>query len=197
MTPRIAAGLGVLVLLAGCAVERGVALPPMDDWATRQAVLGGISHWSFAGRIGVSAGEEGFNGRLRWEQIGDAYEATVSGPFGAGSVRIDGNGSRVRLTDADGEVTELVDAERELRAMYGWTIPVESLRFWTLGIPDPAAAAATEFGPDGQLARLEQGGWVVEIGQYREAAGQSMPRRISATSADTRVRLVIDDWTFR
>jgi len=197
VTPRLAAGLGALVLLAGCAVDRGVALPPMDDWSARQAVLGGIRDWSFTGRIGVSAGEEGFNGKLRWNQQHERYDATVSGPFGAGSVRIDGDGRRVRLTDPDGVVTDLVDAEQELRAMYGWTIPVASLRYWALGIPDPALPAATELGDDGLLVRLEQDSWVVEIGQYRDAAGQAMPRRISATGADTRVRLVIDSWTFR
>ena len=38
--------------------------------------------------------------------------------------------------------------------MYGWTIPVTSLRFWALGIPDPASPAETEFGDDGQLRKL-------------------------------------------
>lgn len=197
MSLRLAAGMGLAVLLAGCAIERGIALPPMDDWETRRAVLGRVSDWSFSGRIGVSAGDEGFNGRLRWSQRQDSYEATVSGPFGAGSVRLDGDGRRVRLTDPEGEVTELVDAEHDLHTMYGWTIPVASLRYWALGIPDPATPAVTEFGEDGQLARLEQNSWVVEIGQYREASGQPMPRRITASGTETRVRLVIDGWTFR
>jgi len=196
VSQRLAAGLGLAVLLAGCAIERGIALPPMDDWETRRAVLGRVSEWSFSGRIGVSAGDEGFNGRLRWSQRQDSYEATVSGPFGAGSVRLDGDGRRVRLTDPEGEVTELVDAEHDLHTMYGWTIPVASLRYWALGIPDPATPAVTEFGEDGQLARLAQNSWVVEIGQYREASGQPMPRRITASSTETRVRLVIDGWTF-
>lgn len=188
--------LAGLIVVGGCAVQRGVELPPMSDWQARQAVLSRISEWAFTGRIGVSAGSEGFNGRLRWHQRDDVFEASVSGPLGAGTVKIDGNGERITVAESSGEVTELEDAEYDLRVRYGWTIPVESLRFWALGIPDPGSPAVTQFGEDGQLARLEQRNWVVDIGQYREGGGQLMPRRITAVNADAKVRLVIDRWTF-
>ena len=193
--PHLPAVAG-LILLAGCAVERGIELPELNDWQVRRDVLTDISDWSFSGRIGVSAGDDGFNGRLRWRQREEDFEASVSGPFGAGSVRIDGDGERITLAERNGEITELDDAERDLRVRYGWTIPVASLRFWALGIPDPSTPAVTEFGEDGQLARLEQRNWVVDIAQYREGGGQLMPRRITAVNADARVRLVIDKWTF-
>ncbi len=90
----------------------------------------------------------------------------------------------------------LGDVEADLRLRYGWTIPVNSLRYWALGIPDPNLPGATEFDAAGRLASLEQGDWVVMITHYREAAGQPMPFRLTATSADTRVRIVIDGWSF-
>ena len=111
-------------------------------------------------------------------------------------MQIDGDGRRITVTERDGAVTELDDPEYDLRMRYGWTIPVQSLRFWALGIPDPASPAATEFGDDGQLARLTQRNWTVDIRQYREGGGQLMPRRITAVNADAKVRLVIDNWTF-
>jgi outer membrane lipoprotein LolB len=73
---------------------------------------------------------------------------------------------------------------------------VKSLRYWALGIPDPASPAQTDFGSNGQLSRLEQGGWTVSIADYRAGGGQLMPRRMTAINHDTKVRLVIDDWTF-
>jgi outer membrane lipoprotein LolB len=111
-------------------------------------------------------------------------------------VRIEGRDGRVRVTDEDGQVTELEDADAGLREMYGWTLPVTSLRYWALGLPDPASPAATELGEGGRLARLEQRDWTVSITDYREDAGQPMPRRMTAVNHDTRVRLVIDNWTF-
>jgi outer membrane lipoprotein LolB len=188
--------LAVLVL-AGCATTRpSVDLPPIDSWEVRNQVLGNLEDWEFKGRIAVKAGDDGFNGKFNWAQEGDAFNATVGGPLGMGTVRIEGDGNSVLLTDKDGEETVLDDAEAELRWRYGWTIPVASLRYWALGIPDPAYPAVTGFDDDGRLARLEQSNWVVEISRYREGGGQQMPRILSATNPDTRVRMVIDRWLF-
>lgn len=187
----------LLLAISGCATQKGVGLPDMPDWDTRTEVLGGIEDWEFKGRIGVSAGEEGFNGKLRYTQNNDKFRATVSGPLGFGTVRINGDGRQVSVTDKDGELWQLPDPEVDLQIMYGWTIPVASLRFWALGIPDPAELAFTEFNEEGQLHTLEQGNWNVQISQYRDSAGQSMPRRLTAVSGDNKVRLVIDNWTFR
>jgi outer membrane lipoprotein LolB len=182
--------------LAGCATQRGVALPELADWESRRDILSSIAEWEFRGRIGVSAGEEGFNGKLVWWQHDDLFLASVSGPLGVGTVRIQGDERQVSVTEENGEVTEMQNAEVELQRRYGWTIPVTSLRYWALGIPDPSSPAETEFGAAGELTRLEQRNWVVRIDEYREGGGQPMPRRMSATNRDTKVRLVIDNWIF-
>ena len=156
-----------------------------------------MDEFEFAGRIGVQAGDEGFNGQLWWRQDGVVFRARISGPLGAGTVFINGDGGEITVTGRDGVVTELHDAEAELRQMYGWTIPVTSLRFWALGIPDPASPAETEFGDDGRLAKLHQRNWQVDITQYREGGGQLLPRRLTAVNNDVKVRLVIDNWVFR
>lgn len=198
MNPRSSLALFALgLLLAGCAtVPASVPLPEIDSWDARTEVLGGLDDWQFRGRIAVKAGDEGFNGKFSWMQQGDAFNATVGGPLGMGTVRIEGDGRTVVLTDKDGVETVLQDAELELRYRYGWTIPVASLRYWALGIPDPAEPAVTEVDDNGHLVRLEQRNWVVEISRYREGGGQQMPRILSATNPDTRVRMVIDRWLF-
>jgi len=186
----------LILALSGCATERGIALPEMNDWQTRQAILAGLDDWSFSGRIGVKSTDDGFNGRLRWRQQADDFDASLSGPLGAGAVRIEGSSRGLTVYDGEGIVTELDDPERDLKLRYGWTIPVESLRYWVLGVPDPRQPADVDFGEDGQVSRLVQGGWTAEISQYREGGGQLMPRRITAENGDSRVRLVIDSWVF-
>ena len=185
------------VLIAACAGPTAVNLPELPDWQTRQEILGAKDEWEFSGRIGVSAGEEGFNGRLWWRQDGPVVRARIAGPLGVGTVFLNGHGPELTVTDNDGVVTELRDAEHDLRASYGWTIPVTSLRYWALGIPDPATPAEMTFDDPGVLSQLRQGGWQVDFRDYREAAGQPMPRRLTAASEDVKVRLVIDEWTFR
>lgn len=198
--PLNKAGLGLvaaLLVVSGCATTRNaVDLPDIESWPARTEVLGGLREWEFRGRIAVKAGDEGFNGKFNWTQDGDAFNATVGGPLGVGTVRIEGDGRTVVLTDSDGVATRLEDAEQELRWRYGWTIPVDSLRYWALGIPDPAVPAITELDEDGRLARLEQSDWTVVISRYRDAGGQPMPRILTATGSDTRVRMVIDRWLF-
>jgi outer membrane lipoprotein LolB len=171
-------------------------LPELSDWEVRRQVLAAKREWEFSGRIAVSTGDDGFNGKLRWAQLDDTFSATVSGPLGIGTVRIEGEGQRAVLTDKDGVRTELQDVEADLLIRYGWTIPVQSLRYWALGIPDPQVAAQTGLNEDDQLANLEQDGWTLSISSYRASSGQSMPHRLSATKFSTRVRIVIDKWKF-
>ncbi len=185
-----------MLLISACATRQSIELPAIDDWDSRQTILASLGEWEFSGRIGVSAGDDGFIGKLRWMQDDDAFRATVSGPLGIGTVRLDGDGNSVVLTDKNGVRTVLEDAETDLYLRYGWTIPVASLRYWALGIPDPSLPAHTEMNDDGQLLRLDQGDWTVRITRYREGGGQLMPSRLSAANSHTRVRLVIHKWSF-
>ena len=184
-------------ILVGCTTTSGNLLPDLNGWETRKVILEQTDEWEFSGRIGVRAGDDGFNGKIWWRQDGIVYRARLSGPIGVGTVFVNGNGREVTLTDSDGVVTELADAEVDLRRRYGWTIPVTSLRYWALGIPDPTTDSALEFDDEGQMSELRQRQWDVTIGQYADGGGQAMPRRLTAISGDIRVRLVIDDWTFR
>lgn len=194
---RHAALASLLAVLAGCATTRdAVDLPAIGSWEVRNEILGQAQDWEFKGRIAVKAGDDGFNARFNWAQDGDAFAATVSGPLGIGTVRIEGDGNSVTLTDKDGTESRLVDVETELQWRYGWTIPVESLRYWALGIPDPDVPGITELDDEDRLSRLEQGGWSVEISRYAEGGGQQMPRVLTAKNNDTRVRMVIDRWLF-
>lgn len=185
------------IALSGCATTRpSVDLPELTTWELRQEVLASAPNWEFRGRIAVKAGDEGFNGKFNWAQSGDDFSASVSGPLGVGTVRIEGDGRKVTLTDKDGVPTALTNPEAELYYRYGWTIPIATLRYWALGIPDPGGQAATVVDDLGHLTSLEQSGWVVSISRYRESAGQQMPRILTATNPDTRVRMVIDKWMF-
>ncbi len=194
---RGAAVASIALLLGACAIQKGVDLPDISEWETRQAILGELDKWQFSGRIAVKTSDDGFNGKLRWVQDGDSFVATVSGPLGIGTVRIEGNVEGVKITDKDGTTTVLRDIESELYYRYGWTIPVESLRYWVLGIPDPRVPAETDFDDNDRVSHMKQRGWSVDVGRYREAGGQQMPARLVASSRETSVRLVIDKWVFR
>jgi outer membrane lipoprotein LolB len=187
----------IAVLTAGCAATRPTTeLPELTDWDTRRTVLAGAEQWYLKGRIGVRTADDGFNAKLRWTQDAKRFDAQVSGPLGIGNVQLDGDEQAVTLTDKDGVETRLMDAEPELYLRYGWTIPVGSLPYWLLGIPDPNRPAETEIDAAGRLTRLAQGGWDVTFSRYDGGLGAELPGRITASSSTTRVRIVIDDRRF-
>ena len=189
-------GLCLLVLSACAATRPSVDLPDLTTWELRQEVLGSIPDWEFRGRIAVKAGDEGFNGKLSWTQTGNHFYATVSGPLGIGTVVMEGTDKAIVLTHEDGSKQALIDPEVELYDRYGWAIPVASLRYWALGIPDPSTPFDMDIDAAGRLVNLEQSNWVVNISRYRESAGQQMPRILTATNPNTRVRMVMDKWIF-
>ncbi len=186
------------LLLAGCATTGRVEvdLPELGSWEQRQAVLERADDWALTGRIGIRTADDGFNARFRHTQDGRRFDSTLSGPLGVGTIRVSGNSQRILLTDKDGAELRLDDPEADLQTLYGWTIPVDSLKYWALGIPDPGSASSPVLDDAGRLASLEQRGWTVAIDRYREFAGQQLPARITAQSESTRVRLVIDRWRF-
>ncbi len=190
-------GLILLLVLSGCATYPVSELPPMADWEARNHLLANLTDWEFRGRIGVTSNDDGFNGKLRWQQDADTYSATVSGPIGFGSVLVAGNSEFVRLTGNDGVTSILANPQQDLRERYGWTIPVQSLRYWALGIPDPSSPATTVFNGAGQLARLDQSGWQVTYSEYRDVGGQAMPKRLSAIANDVKVVVIISNWLFK
>jgi outer membrane lipoprotein LolB len=77
---------------------------------------------------------------------------------------------------------------------------LQSLRYWLLGVPDPASAAVETLSVDGlSLLAIEQGGWQVQVQDYARygntAFVASLPRRLSLQRDGVRVKLVIDQWT--
>ncbi len=182
------------VLLSACATQPAAPLPDMTAWETRQAVLAGLESWGFNGRIAVRTADDGFNGKLRYQQDSGDFRAVMSGPLGIGTVQLERADDALYYTDKDGIQTRFTDPEVELRYRFGWDVPLESLRYWALGIPDPGRPAETSLNEAGQLATLTQGGWSVDVGKYRDAGGQAMPQRMTVTNGVTRVTLVIDSW---
>ncbi len=184
-----------LLTIFGCSATP-VVLPEFVDWTTRKISLQKMDKWEFAGRIVINSGSEGFTGRVRWHQDGDYYSAILSGPFGSNAIHIDGAGVKASLIDKRGDVISLADAENDLNARYGWAIPITSLRFWILGIPDPTVPAEVELNKNQQLNFLRQRGWDVAIDLYASVDGQLMPKRLKASMNDNQVRVFIDKWSF-
>jgi outer membrane lipoprotein LolB len=179
--------------LSGCAHVAPVVETDGLDSHERAMRLEALDHWEMRGRLAVDMGERAFQARFRWRQSADEMLLAVNGIFGAGSFQIEGDSTAMTLR-ARGEQRVLMDPEAELSALFGWWLPVTSLRDWLLGIPDTAYEARTRRGPAGTLASLEQRLWNVEYPGYGLSEGLLVPRKIDMSHGPLALHLTVDSW---
>jgi outer membrane lipoprotein LolB len=176
-------------LLAGCAGLAGRPPP-----AASTAGIAALTGWVAAGRLAVAAGSEGGSGGFIWQQRGPETRLRLRGPLGAGSFEIASDGEQLSVTDAAGQVLG-ADARATLRSRLGADLPLSSLRYWMIGLPDPASTARVIESEATPLRIIEQHGWTIAYDAFTSTDGFALPARVTATSGDVRLRLTVSDWT--
>ena len=150
--------------------------------------------WAAQGRFAVQRSDAGFNGGFRWRQTENGYDIRLTGPFGQGGVRIQGDGHGVVLVTDDGRHDSAADPERLLARHLGWSLPVSGLRYWVRGEAEPGHPARWQRDAQGRPRRLSQSGWDIAYLAYRAAEGAALPRLVRLVRGEFEVRLVIDRW---
>jgi outer membrane lipoprotein LolB len=204
--------LFLVLLLGACATGARRAAPvPQDAVLTaagqqanedRRDWLFQRPAWSFEGRVAVSSGGKGGNGRVEWKQDGRDYEVVLSAPITRQSWRLTGNThyEAGTLEGLEGGPREGEFADDLLREATGWDIPVNLLPDWARGLvaDDSERPEKVEFAADGRIAVIEQMGWRIEYQEWypADATRPALPRRIEVKQGDAKVRLVVDRWDF-
>jgi outer membrane lipoprotein LolB len=181
----------VTAALAGCASLVGVqTLPSMlpATWEARREMLQSWGRFDSYGRVAIARDGEGFSGSWRWAQRAQRSTLELDGPLGVGGLRLD--------FDSEGIVDEA--ARLALEQQLGFVLPVESLRYWMLGVPDPREVVEERVAADSaRLDSLRQKGWTVTFKNYAPVSGADyeLPQRIEVDRESLRVRLVIEGWS--
>jgi len=169
---------------------------PESVWAERQQQLARIQYWYLNGRVAVNNGTEAWHLDMDWSQQGQDYQMQLSGPFGAGRVKLAGNASGVLLTNADDQAFYADSAEKLLYEITGVSMPVDEMRYWIVGLAGPGQTGKTQLDQQGRLAAVEDTRWKVRFRGYMAVNGVDLPRKIFIDRADRQidVRLVVDNW---
>lgn len=188
--------LVTLTLLAGCATPPTTSPEAASAWSARQAVLQPLTTWQAEGRIGVVSGQEGWHAHFQWAQRDAGYRIDLIGPLGQGRVTVESEGWEVRLQTQDGQQWTAPDADDLLEQHLGVRLPVNGLRYWARGLPEPGSTPVLHMDGSGRLTRLEQNGWVIEYPAYAPTTmlNLDLPERIVARRPDLSVKLVIEQW---
>lgn len=180
-------------LLPGCAVPPATA-PGYSAWTARQPELARLTRWQAVGRIGVVNDRDGWHANFQWAQRDPGYRIDLIGPLGQGRILVQGDGREVNVQTQDGQRWTAPDPDALLEQTLGVRLPVNGLRYWIRGLPEPGPATALQTDAGGRLIRLEQNGWSIDYPAYTSAIPYELPSRIVARRQDVSVKLVIEQW---
>jgi outer membrane lipoprotein LolB len=192
--------LRILILLssvAGCATAPVQAPAPAGAGTLEQhaQALVALQAWRMSGRAAVSTPGQAGTVSMTWRQQGEEYNVELRAPWGAGTVRVDGGPAGVMLRTSRG-VQEFGSTPRELlRRHSGLDLPLEALRYWLIGLPQPGAAAQPEVDARGLLTELRQHGWRIRYRRYGEFQNLALPTRLDLSGEGIEVRIAVQAWT--
>jgi outer membrane lipoprotein LolB len=192
--PMHRAGLILLcsTVLAACATTQRPPAPAAEaaGWEQRAADLQHLSFWQLDGRAAVAVGTQGWQATLNWQQSGDSSEVHLAGPFGVGAVVLKRTPQGVSLNGAP--PSDAVFSQ--LRDRLGFELPLDRLRFWLLGVPDPSAAYELKRNDQDRALQLLQADWTIDYDRYTASNGDLLPAHMVLTREGVRVRIAVDHW---
>jgi outer membrane lipoprotein LolB len=177
-------------VLAACVTTRRAPPPLPEGWEQRVAALQGLSSWRLDGRAAVAAGTQGWQASLNWHESDAWAEVHLSGPFGVGSLVLKRTPDGLSLNGAPPSDAVLA----QLRERLGFELPIDHLRFWLLGVPDPSAPFEFTRNDQDRASQLTQDGWTIDYDRYMPVNGDLLPARLVLRRAGVRVRIVVDRW---
>ncbi|MGH8307806.1 MAG: lipoprotein insertase outer membrane protein LolB [Gammaproteobacteria bacterium] len=196
MNFRGVSSIGIL-LLAGCASVPGTAPvgPPNETaWQARHARLGMLTDWELQGRVGIVNGKDGGSGSMDWKQQGDVMVFGFRGPFGTGSLEVRGDSSALWVRSSRGDDFISTEPEQDFAERLHVPLPVLSMRYWLLGLPDPGTPFAKTVDSRGHLVTLMQRDWKVDYQDYASFGGYDLPTRLLIQRDQVRIKVAINHW---
>ena len=186
--------VSIAILVQACSTVPTGGLPPADRYEARADALAATTGWALKGRLALRDERDGGSGTLQWRQGIEGSRMDFHGALGRGAWRLQADSSGAELELADGRRFRAETVNELALEQLGWTVPVDALAWWVLGLQAPGAVEARVLSEDGTLQRLLQRDWIIEYGRYREVDGLELPIRLTATRGERSVRLAVRDW---
>lgn len=181
-----------VLLLPGCAtvntVPKTVVLP--DSPAA-------IKAWSMDGRIGVQSPEKAWQANLYWEHDPKQDRLRISGPFSQGLVSIVVQNDLIFVNEGNGATHLSRDPDAMLRERLGFAVPLSSLRYWMLGVPDPDRSSLPMAGAGDAAGGFQQAGWQIYPDNLASVDGWMLPQKLRAHGAGVKIKILADNWLLR
>jgi outer membrane lipoprotein LolB len=176
------------VALAACVTTRPALV--QRSWEQRLGELQHAGPWQLDGRAAVAVGTQGWQASLTWLQRDDVTEAHLSGPFGIGALVLTRTPQGVSLNGAPPSDAVVAQLQERL----GFDLPLADLRYWLLGVPNPASAYQLASNAQNRARQLQQSGWTIDYDRYAPVAADVLPAHLVLSRDAVRVRIAVDHW---
>lgn len=158
-----------------------------------------IKSWDVKGRLGIQTEQDGGVFDFFWDQNKEDYTIRLIAPLGQGAFYIEGDSKQVSVRNSKGIKQDSSNPETLFKEHIGIDLSVGNLRAWMLGIPDVhLSVESLLWNEKGQLYKLEQAGWKIEMLRYQKVEDTVLPHFIVLQRDDRPeliVRLIIRRWT--
>jgi len=178
---------GWLILLSACSV-----VPVESDMSYSRAAmlhLYELKHWSFEGRLALTGQNDSWSANISWKHSPEAEKIKLSGPLGQGAVAISLIGNIVTIDRGGDDVRSSTQPEEFVNQQLGMFVPVRSLRYWVVGLPEPSRSYKDT------NAGFNQDGWLSEYKQMQAVNNDgAMPHKMMVMNNQVKLKLIIDHW---
>lgn len=195
---KLLAAVVACLLLASCSTRQIVSTDreaAQFAYQQRAASLGAISSWDMAGKLSVDDGDDGGSGKLSWKVRNESSLMNFRGALGRGAWQLDSRPGFAELQKSDGTITQASTVSDLLENEIGWHIPVNSLKWWALGVSAPGDTELLDLDSDGRVLAMQQDGWNISFDRYRQFDGVELPGRMDAVRGRYRVKMAVSKWT--
>ncbi len=176
----------VVLMLTACA-----SVPPVPDGLYSRTVrshLYGLKAWRLEGRVAVASPSDSWTANIDWGHLPEADKIRLSGPLGQGAVAIELDDKSVKIDRGGGNVQSSTEPEAFINQQLGLSVPLQSLRFWAVGLPETGKPYQETV--DGFV----QDGWLVAYKEMQKADNETLPRKMAVSNNHVKLKLIIDQW---
>lgn len=145
-------------------------------------------NWRLEGRLAVSDERDSVSASIRWQHRPESDEIELIGPLSQGRVLLAVSADSVMIDEGDGRRVYSGRGDEVLAEQLGMEMPVYSLRYWVLGVNDPAQTYEERKGG------FSQAGWLVMFREMQQVNAKWLPKKVTAEKNKTKIKLIVDQW---
>jgi outer membrane lipoprotein LolB len=147
-----------------------------------------MQEWELEGRLAITSPKDSWSANIEWSHRPDSEKIKLSGPLGQGAVIIELTGDVVKIDRGGGNVQTSNQPEQFINQQLGLFVPLQSLRFWAVGLPE--SEQKFQETADGFV----QDGWLIAYKEMQKTGAETMPHKMAVSNGHAKMKLIVDQW---